>query len=165
MRPLSLTPRLLAIAQRIPKDAKVADIGTDHARLPVYLCEQNITHSVIATDIRDGPLERARRTLERHRLVDIVELRKCDGLQGIHPDEADIIVISGMGGDSIAEILLSSYFLYGKQYILQPMTHPEKVIHALNMRELVVAEHIQVCEANRVYTLIFAGGMENDNSI
>ena len=66
MRPIELTPRLLALARQVPEGARFADVGTDHARLPVWLLERGIIQNAIASDLREGPLEQARETARRH---------------------------------------------------------------------------------------------------
>ncbi len=124
MRQLELTPRLLAVARLVPRGARFADVGTDHAYLPVWLIRQGIISSAIATDLRPGPLERARETLERFRLTGTVQLRLCDGLQGVRPGEVDTVAIAGMGGETIAEILSGAPWLkeMGVRLVLQPMS-------------------------------------------
>lgn len=125
MRALQLSPRLKLIAGLVPQGARVCDIGTDHARLPVYLMERGIASSVIATDLNQGPLNAARRLINIHR-VD-VDLRLGDGAECILPDEADTVIISGIGGDTIIAILEQSPFLTDKHLIIQPQTRIERV--------------------------------------
>lgn len=128
-RPIQLRPRLMALASRVPPGSRVADIGTDHARVPVYLLQRGITERVIATDIRQGPLDAAKDALQRRGLR--ADLRLCDGAAGLRPDEVDCVVIAGMGGDTVAAILRASPWLAGKHLLLQPQTHPERVLEVL----------------------------------
>ena len=83
MRPIELTPRLLALAQQVPGGARFADVGTDHARLPVWLLEHGIIENAIASDLREGPLEQARETARRHMLTERLSFRLGDGLAPI----------------------------------------------------------------------------------
>lgn len=108
MRPVELSPRLLAIAHQVPLGARFADIGTDHARLPVWLLEHGRIPSAIAADLKEGPLSRARQTAARHNLTERISFRLGDGLTPLGPEEADAVAIAGMGGETIASILGSS---------------------------------------------------------
>lgn len=121
---MELTPRLRAIADQVPKGARFADIGTDHAYLPVWLILNGVVDRAIAADLREGPLERARQTAEHCGVAERVSFRLCDGLSAIAPEEADVIAIAGMGGDTIANILAAAPWTKGagKTLLLQPMT-------------------------------------------
>jgi tRNA (adenine22-N1)-methyltransferase len=122
MRLLSLRPRLLAVASFIRPDDRVLDIGTDHARLPVYLIQQGLCASVTATDISKGPLTRALRTIKTHRLDKKITLLQTDGAEGISSADYDAVVIAGMGGDTIISIVERSPWLLDKRLVLQPQT-------------------------------------------
>ena len=98
MRPIALSPRLLALARQVPQGVRFADVGTDHARLPVWLLEHGVIDHAIATDLREGPLERARETARRHELTDRISFRLGDGLAPLERGEADLCAIAGMGG-------------------------------------------------------------------
>lgn len=100
-----LKKRLLSIAKYVPKDSKVADIGCDHAYLAIYLVQNNIAKTVIASDIVEGPLEAAHKNVLRAQVQDKIYVRKSDGLQNIVPGEVDCVVIAGMGAGTIMEIL------------------------------------------------------------
>lgn len=124
MRPILLTPRLQRLASQVPKGANFVDVGTDHARLPVWLIEQGILTTAIATDIREGPLERARWTAGRHKVTEQISFRLGNGLEKVREAEADVIAIAGMGGETIADILAAAPWTAqaGKLLLLQPMT-------------------------------------------
>ncbi len=127
---IKLDIRLKIVADEVRKGKKIADIGTDHAYLPAYLIENNICPSAIAADIGKGPLENARKVVSTSKkLSDRIELRLSDGLEKIFPDEADDIVIAGMGGILISEILTKAPWVKNesKRLILQPMSHAEDV--------------------------------------
>jgi tRNA (adenine22-N1)-methyltransferase len=121
----------MALASRVTPGSRVADIGTDHARLPIFLLQQEIAERVIATDIREGPLHAAEDALRRRGLRDRADLRLCDGASGVWPDEADCFIIAGMGGDTIAGILRASPWLADKHLLIQPQTHGERVLEVL----------------------------------
>ena len=106
---------------------RLADVGTDHAHLPVALIEQGRVTSAVATDIIPGPVASANRTVTEAGLSDRIDVRLGDGLAPIGPDEADDIVIAGMGGENIAAILGAAPWVKNPRFrlILQPMTRPE----------------------------------------
>ena len=119
-----LTPRLKAVAELIPPCRVFADIGTDHAYLPVYLCVDGICEKAIASDINEGPLERAGATVSEYGLNDKISLRLGGGLDTLEKDEADAVSIAGMGGLMIADILNSGKdkLKNAKQIVIQPMS-------------------------------------------
>ena len=124
MRPIALSPRLLALARQVPQGVRFADVGTDHARLPVWLLEHGVIDHAIATDLREGPLERARETARRHELTDRISFRLGDGLAPLERGEADLCAIAGMGGETIAGILAAAPWAGegGTRFLLQPMS-------------------------------------------
>ena len=93
---MELTARLQAIADQVPHGAVFADIGTDHAYLPVWLLLNGRIHHAIAADLREGPLSRARETAEQHGVSSQMSFRLCNGLADIAPSEVDTIAIAGM---------------------------------------------------------------------
>lgn len=125
-RHLELSPRLRQLAGWVRSGARVADVGTDHAYLPVWLSLHGCVASAIASDLREGPLERARETGRIYGVQD-VDFRQCDGLKGIGPAEADTIIIAGMGGENIAAILSAAPWTADGAHtlLLQPMTRAE----------------------------------------
>lgn len=120
-------PRLLLAAGWVRQGQTVADIGTDHAALAVYLVRAGISPRVIATDNKKGPLANAAKNVEHSGLGSSIELRLADGLACIEPDECGDIVIAGMGGELIAQILSRAGWLRGSavRLILQPMSRAE----------------------------------------
>ena len=90
---LELTPRLQLLADWVPQGAKLADIGTDHGYLPVWLSLQGRLASAVASDLRKGPLERAKETGRTYGARNI-DYRLGNGLEGVRPEEADVIVNS-----------------------------------------------------------------------
>ena len=103
MRNMELSPRLRSVAELVPQGAGFADVGTDHAYLPVWLLQRGVIRRAVASDLRRGPLERARLTAEKYGLTDRMDFRLCDGLSGIRPEEADTVAIAGMGGETVEQ--------------------------------------------------------------
>ncbi len=124
-----LDTRLRLAADLVREGSRVADIGTDHAHLPVTLVQEGRCPSAIASDVRRGPVDNARRTVEQAGLTAAVSVRLGDGLHTVQPDEVEDIVIAGMGGETIAAILEEAPWVRDPRYrlILQPMTRAEKL--------------------------------------
>ena len=122
MAKLQLSPRLSAVADLVPQGARLADVGTDHAYLPVWLLRQGRIQRAIVTDIRPGPLDHARRTALEQEVTHRMEFRLCDGLDGVEPGECDTVSIAGMGGETIAGILTQALWTRQLNLILQPQS-------------------------------------------
>ena len=124
---LLIQPRLEMIARLVPPGARLADVGTDHGYLPVWLLQNGKINSAIASDVRPDPLRHARTTAELYGFADQIDFRLCDGLDGISPEETDTVVLAGMGGETIATILSAAkWTLTGKvTLLLQPMSKAE----------------------------------------
>jgi len=105
---VELTNRLLLIANMVPKGHVVADIGTDHAYLPIYLIQEHISPKVIATEITWGPYRRALINVKKAGLQRFIEVRRGPGLRALSQGEAQTAVMAGMGGETIAGIIRDS---------------------------------------------------------
>ena len=126
MKRIALQPRLRLLAEMTPPGGRLADIGTDHGYLPVWLLQEGRIPSAIASDVGAEPLEHARRTAEEYETQGL-NFRLCDGLSGIEPEETDTVVIAGMGGETIIHILTDSPWPRdsGCTLLLQPQTKVE----------------------------------------
>lgn len=127
MSKIKLDDRLSTVASLVRSGKRVADIGTDHGYLVAYLVENGICPCGIAADLRKGPLENARQTVIQQGLTDKIELILSDGLTNIPQEACDDIVIAGMGGNLIAEILEKAPWVKDERIniVAQPMTHAE----------------------------------------
>lgn len=127
MAALSLDARLSCVAALVRQGAVLADIGTDHAYLPLSLLEAGRISSAICSDVNEGPLARAKEHAALTPYMDRMRFRLCDGLADLSGEEMDDIVIAGMGGELIASILERAPFVRDARYrlILQPMTKQE----------------------------------------
>ena len=94
---MQLSIRMQAVADMVTPGGRIADIGTDHGYVPIYLVEQNKTDHAIAMDVRKGPLARAGENIVRFGCSDRIETRLSDGLAMLKPGEADTVIIAGMG--------------------------------------------------------------------
>lgn len=158
---MELTPRLQAIADQIPQGSRVADVGTDHGYLPVWLLLNGRINHAIAADLREGPLNRAKETAQRFGTAERMSFRLCDGLSAISPEEADTVVIAGMGGETIASILRAApWTKEGVYLLLQPMTGFAELRQWLqNNGYAIIHEHI-TREGRRLYSIWTVRGGE-----
>lgn len=142
----------------VRRGSRVADIGTDHAYLPVYLVQAGVCPGGIAADIRSGPLDAARRTVTEAGLTDVIALRLGDGLVPVAADEADDIVIAGMGGETIVEILSAADWVKDTRLrlILQPMTRAEELRRWLLTSGFSITEERLVRDGHRLYPVLAA---------
>lgn len=132
MEKLKLGPRLEAVASFVNMEGSVADVGTDHGYVPVWLLQNGIRGSVIASDLNELPLEKARQTAREYGYEADISFRLCAGLADIRASEADTVVIAGMGGETIRTILEESgWYFAGKRLVLQPMTKRHELLRWL----------------------------------
>ncbi len=127
--PIQLDKRLTLVASLVGKAKKVADIGCDHGKLGYYLIGTERAERVIATDISAPSLQKAKELALQNGVSHLMDTRLGDGLSPIENGEVDVVVIAGMGGDLIADILDGAH-ADNKQfdtYVLSANTHAEKV--------------------------------------
>lgn len=124
---LKLQPRLACIASLVSRGARLADVGTDHGYLPVFLLQRGVIERAIASDLRAEPLAHARRSAREYGVEGKIDFRLCSGLDTISPDEVDTVVIAGMGGELIVKLLEAAPWTRDKalKLILQPQSKPE----------------------------------------
>ncbi len=122
-----LDSRLETALTYLRKGKTMADIGTDHAYLPIYSVLAGISRSALASDINQGPVDRADKNVRDFGLTDRISVIRCDGLAKAREYSPDDIVIFGMGGELIARILDAAPFVKNEniRLILQPMTKAE----------------------------------------
>ena len=159
MRKLELTPRLQLLADWVPSGAHLADVGTDHAYLPVWLRLHGRVVSAIACDLREKPLARARETGRTYG-ADGIDYRLGDGLEVVSPEEADTVVIAGMGGENIAAILARAPWTAGGGHtlLLQPQTRAETLRAFLAENGYAIRREALVEDRGVLYPVLEAGG-------
>ena len=152
-----ISKRLSAAAQFVRSGAIVADIGTDHGYLPIFLAEQGKISKAIAADINIGPLNSAKENIKKNNLEDIIDTYLTDGLNGIEKYAPTDVVICGMGGELIARIIEDAPFVKDSKIrlVLQPMTMIKELREYLKNGFLTVAEKI-VFEDGKLYQIICA---------
>ena len=126
---MELSKRLQAVANLVTPGYIMADIGTDHGYIPIYLIENNIVPSAIAMDINEGPLERARLHVSSCGFSDKIDLRLSDGMAAIEAGEVESAIIAGMGGGLVMHILQAFPAVTNslKEFVLQPQSEIAKV--------------------------------------
>ncbi len=150
-----LDNRLKSIADEIPHNSKVADIGTDHGYLIAYLAAMGKISRGYACDINEKPLKSAEKTMRQYGVTDKVNCLLGSGLSALSPDDVDTIVIAGMGGELILSILKESHWNFScKRLLLQPMTKAEKLRTELSSLGFKIEKEIIVNEGKFVYSIM-----------
>lgn len=155
---MKLTGRLAAAASLIPQNAVIADIGTDHGYIPVYMCREGLCPRAIAADIVPGPLQAAVTHVRQSGLADKIDCRLGDGLTCIQPGEADGAVICGMGGPLIVRILQASPLVWQAMnfLVLQPQSGSGAVRRFLYEAGWHIEDEALIVEDGRLYELMRA---------
>ena len=107
---LQLSDRLQAVASMVTENNRLADVGTDHAYIPIYLCQTGKIPSAVAMDVKKGPLLRAEQNITLYQLENHIQIRLSDGVQKLDAGEVDSVVIAGMGGSLVQKILMGKRF-------------------------------------------------------
>lgn len=155
---MNLGERLTAIAERVPKGAVVADIGTDHAYLPVYLLQQGLISRAIAGEVNEGPYRAACQIIDRMNLSKQIDLRFGSGFAVLKAGEADTATIAGMGGTTIIDILTAHPSVTNelRKMILQPMIGASLVRQWLVQNGWYITDETLVEEEGKLYEIIAA---------
>ncbi len=153
---MKLDSRLMAIANLVRKDKAFADIGTDHAYLPVYLVENGIIQKAIAADLRFGPLENARDAVVSYGFTQQIELRLSDGLDNFRENEVEEIAVAGMGGLLISQFIERTGWLKNENIhlILQPMTHVEELRKTLFDNGFIIDKEVVAENGDKLYIVL-----------
>ena len=158
---LTLQPRLAKLARLVSAGTSLADVGTDHGYLPVYLLQKGVITHAIASDINALPLEHARRTAAEYGITHGIDFRLCAGLDAIRAQEVDTVVIAGMGGETIIEILKNAPWTRQKTLLLQPMTKAELLRVWLTENGYQITQEYLVRDKDTLYAVLTATGGES----
>lgn len=155
---MKLGERLQSIADMVPVGMTMADIGTDHAYLPIYLTTQGIVTQAIAGDIHYGPYLSAKNAVAAAQLEQVISVRQGNGLDVVRPGEAEVAVIAGMGGLNIIDILRSrpEVSVTLKRLIVQPMIAAAAVRMWLQTNGWQIINEQLVQEDGKLYQIIAA---------
>ncbi len=153
---MSIDTRLRTISDMLIKGKPAADIGADHALLSIYIIEKNIVPGVIVGELPDGPFKRACYAVENSSFKGRIEVRQGNGLQVLDKGEVENVIIAGMGGETIVNILscdwekARSYL----RYVFQPMSRPQVLRRELSFRGWPILDERIVKEKNVYYVII-----------
>lgn len=158
-----ITPRLQCIINHV-SGKTAADIGTDHAYIPIKLIQDKICEKVIASDIKEGPIEIAKQNIKKYNFENKIETRLGGGLSILNENEADTIIIAGMGGEMI-ELILKSDEKKAKSasmLILQPMNSQYELRKYLINNGYIISDEDIAIENFKVYNImIIKSGHQN----
>ena len=155
---MQLSQRLSSVASMVTAGNCLADVGTDHGYVPIYLYERNVIPHAIAMDVNIGPLERATLHIAESGMKEAIETRLSDGLAALKPGEADSVVIAGMGGPLIIRILSAYPEVTDslKELILQPQSEISEVRIWLYEQGYEIVEEHMVFEDGKYYPMFKA---------
>lgn len=155
---MELSKRLQTVADAVIPGHRIADVGTDHGYIPIYLVKNGLCPNAYAMDINEGPLARAKEHIEKEGLSGKIETRRSDGLKELRPEEVDTIIIAGMGGELICRILQQSvhFLTQGKELILQPQSEWFKVRHYLHKHGYHIKQEWFLKEDGKYYVIMKA---------
>ena len=155
---MQLSQRLSSVASMVTAGNCLADVGTDHGYVPIYLYERKIIPHAIAMDVNKGPLERAALHIAESGMKEAIETRLSDGLTALKPGEADSVVVAGMGGPLIIRILSAHPEITEslKELILQPQSEISEVRIWLYEQGYEIVEEHMVFEDGKYYPMFKA---------
>lgn len=155
---VDISNRLKIVANQIKNSKTIADIGTDHAYVPIYLCLHNKIDNAIACDINKGPLEKAKENIKKYHLESRIDTLLGSGLEKIEPNQVDALVIAGMGGKLIIDILSNKLETVRalKQMVIQPQLDVYQVRKYIHTIGFSIENEEMIIEDNKYYNIISA---------
>ena len=153
---MELSKRLQAVADLVSEGVAVADVGTDHGYIPIYLCSTNRCPKAVAMDVNQGPLLRAEAHIQEYKLETRIETRLSDGVKKLLPGEYECVVIAGMGGALTVRILTEGEDVFRslKEFVLQPQSELWKVRQYLTETGYVIVREDMVYEDGKYYPMM-----------
>lgn len=155
---MQLSKRLQAVADLVTQGNRVADIGCDHAYISIYLAEHEIAPQIIAMDVNQGPIDRAKENILKYGYQELISTRKSDGLEKLEPGETDTILIGGMGGALTIDILTARPEVLNsvRELVLQPQSEIFKVRQMLGEKGFLIINENMVKEDGKYYVMMKA---------
>ena len=155
---MELSKRMNAVVSMVKKCDTVADIGTDHGYVPIYIIKNGISKKAFACDVNKGPLEKAKTNISNYNCSDFIETRLGSGLSVIKPFEVDTAIIAGMGGMLVIDILKNSKDTVKslKHLVLQPQLDIDKVRRYIHSIGFKIEDEEMLIDEGKYYTVINA---------
>ena len=152
---MELSKRLQAVADLVSEGLVVADVGTDHGYIPIYLIETKKSPKAFAMDVNKGPLLRAKEHIAEHGLETRIETRLSDGVRALQKGECDCVVVAGMGGALTIKIMEEGKDIFRnlKEFVLQPQSELQKVRAYLCENAYFIAEENMVLDDGKFYPM------------
>lgn len=156
MELIKLSKRLQTVADMVTKGSIVADIGTDHGYLPIYLVQNNISEQVIAMDVNKGPLSKASNNIKQLHLENKIDTRLSDGLINLNKEEAQTVTICGMGGKLIAKILENGKdkITQKNELIISPQSEIQQFREYLLQNDYRIIKEEMLIDDGKFYVII-----------
>lgn len=154
---MKLTPRLQSIADLVDEKSVVGDVGSDHGYIPIYLVEHEICNKVIATDINQGPVDNAIKSVGEYGYGKFIDVRLGSGLMPYEVGEIDTVIIAGMGGLLISDILLERKHMVESidTFILQPMVAQDELRLFLFNNDFRIEKEVLSQEGDKFYEVLY----------
>lgn len=158
MEEIKLSNRLLMNAGMVTKGSKVADIGCDHAYVAIWLLQNDIATKVIAADVNEGPVNRAKENIKKYGLQEQIDVRLSNGTEKINQGEVDCLMIAGMGGILIVDILTAKEEVTKscKELVLQAQSDIHMVRRCVRNLGFNIIKEDMIREDGKYYTAIHA---------
>lgn len=155
---MNLSGRLRLITEKVPECKVVHDVGTDHAYIPIYLVCNRICEKAVASDVKKGPVKAAMENINKAQLEESIETRLGDGMEPLEVNEADVVIIAGMGGILIKDILDKGITKAkaARLLLLQPMNRLDVVREWLYKNGFIITDEELVKEGDIIYNVISA---------
>lgn len=150
---LKISERLIEVASLVPKGCRLADVGTDHGYVPIWLLQNQYITSAIAMDVNRGPLKRAEENRDKYGFTEVMDIRLSDGLEKLRPGEADTVLIAGMGGPLMIRILEEgrANAAGASTWVLQPQSEIPSVRRYLIENGFDIVREIMLKDEGKYY--------------
>ncbi|MCR5790230.1 MAG: class I SAM-dependent methyltransferase [Lachnospiraceae bacterium] len=166
---MKLSKRLTCVADLVSQGHIAADVGCDHAMVPIYLVKNGIVPYAYATDVNRGPAERAREAVKAAGLSELITVLCCDGLTGLTPGDVQTVIMAGMGGPLMADILAASkeVCLSAEEFILEPQSETGAFRHFLSENGYRIVSEDMILEDGKYYPVMKCvhGSMRFDSEV
>lgn len=155
---IQLSKRLKMVASLVTEGKRIADVGTDHGYVPIYLVQSGKTPYALAMDINKGPLSHAKENILRYNLQNRIETRLSNGLHEYNKGEAESVIIAGMGGSLMVQILSESHDKWKDdvELVLSPHSEMEFVRRYLLENNMSIEEECMLIDEDKYYVVMRA---------